>query len=232
MSGRIGKIVPGDTIGTWTRGEKKKEPSSRSDSTVEMTPKGAAKPGPKEAANSGAKRGAAAEAEGSGKVSKKQKVDTGGAGPIVPKSKRGGVGKKEGTPASEEELREVPPAHVKVTTPGKMKPGASALGIRAAQGVLQKLEKTYLQTTLQDQIKEFIPEDLRKIKPDGIVTIPIGYLSTADEVIDGEEVSFNPRQLNADGVVRIRQRFRINGFDTTRSILTGVVLVSMLFFPV
>ena len=180
----------------------------------------------------GRKRVAAAEAEGSGKAAKKQKPEAaGGAGPVVPKAKRSGAVKKDGTPGTsggEEELTEVPPAHVKVTTPGKMKAGASTLGIRAAQGVLSKLEKTYLQTTLQEQIKDFVPDDLRKIKPDGIVNIPIGYLSTEDEMIGGELVSFNPRQLNAEGVARIRQRFRINGFDTTRSILTGVVSVSRL----
>ena len=236
MIGSLGKIVREDSSGSW-EWRKNKDLSSRSESTVEMAARGGAKEvakdGAKGGAKGGAKRGAEAEAEGSGKVPKKQKGATGGAGPIVPKGKRGGARKKEATPVSnsgEEELTEVPPAHVKVGTPGKLKPGASSLGVRAAQGVLQKLEKTYLQTTVQEQIKEFIPEDLKAIKPDGIVTIPIGYLSTEDEEIGGEVVSFNPRQLNAEGVARIRQRFRINGFDTTRSILTGVVSVSRLSF--
>lgn len=221
MVGSIGKIVRGDSSGSWKWGEKK-DLRSISESTVEMA--GGAKGG----GQGGAKRKAATEGEGSGKVTKRQKGVT---GRVEQRVRRGGA-EKEGTPRStsgEEELTEVPPVHVKAATPAKMKPGASLLGLRAAQGVLQKLEKTYLQTTLQDQIKDYIPEDLRKIKPDGIVTIPIGYLSTKDEVIDGEVVSFNPRQLNAEGVARIRQRFHINGFDTTRSILTGVVSVSRVF---
>ena len=140
------------------------------------------------------------------------------------KGAEGGKKKSKVEVAPEAELSELPPAFAKVASPQAsrnvgMSPGSGAL-------TLKKLQKSFLDTTLREQVHSYVPSELRYLRSDGVVEVPLGYIDIEDLVVKGEKINLNPRQLNAEGVDRIRQRFRINGYDSDKSILTGVLTVS------
>jgi hypothetical protein len=143
------------------------------------------------------------------------KKRTGGADP--------GGEKKKLKQDVEEWEEELPPAHVKISSPAGSK--TTQMSGFAGARTLAKLQKSFTSTTLREQVLAYIPSDLRSVKSDGVVEIPLGYLDTTDLEIKGNTISFNPRQLGEDGIERIRKRFRINGFDSDKSILSGVITV-------
>ena len=69
----------------------------------------------------------------------------------------------------------------------------------------------------------FIPADIKRFAPDGIIEVPLGLLSLEDHNIKGKRVAFNPRQIDEGGVESIALRIRANGYDAERFIPTGII---------
>jgi hypothetical protein len=120
-----------------------------------------------------------------------------------------------------EKLTTLPPPSTKVPTQKQEQP----MSVFEGQRELEKLQKSYLSTTVTEELMKFVPEDLRRIKKDGIVEIPLGRIVTEDPVVGGKKISLNPRQINQQGVDDIARRFYTMGYNSTSPVVVLVLKV-------
>lgn len=71
----------------------------------------------------------------------------------------------------------------------------------------------------------FIPTDIKKCVPGGIISVPVGLLSVDDHFIKGKRVAFNPRQVDEGGVESIAVRIRQHGYNVNLFTRTGIIRV-------
>ena len=100
------------------------------------------------------------------------------------------------------------------------------MSTRESLKVLQSLKSNSKTLTLNERMDAFIPADIKRHVPNGVIEVPLGLLSVRDHVIDGKRVAFNPRQIDESGVEAIAVRIRQNGYDAEHFMPTGIIKVS------